>query len=202
MVGSIAAEKRLVMSGWRGAFAPCLLAAGTQMLLVACAYVGVATDAPAKPSVAGPVEVRVEKCVDRTETKGRDLGAQATKAFEEKLRATKEFIVKDDARFRLGCDVTSFVEGSAIKRWILPGWGATVGQVSAMLTDSATGEIVLIVRGNATLASGGLYTIGADTYIVPSAVDDVVNRLRAWALGESPEAASEPGGGVDRRPRQ
>jgi hypothetical protein len=190
------------MLGWREAFAPCLLGVGTQMLLAACVQVGVATDTPLKRPVPSPVEVRVEQCVDRTETKGRDLGAQATRAFEEKLRATKEFVVKDDARFRLACDVTSFVEGSAIKRWLLPGWGATVGQVSAMLTDTTTGEIMTIARGNATLASGGLYTIGADSYIVPTAVDDVVQRLRAWALGESPGAAGSTSDTGERGLRQ
>jgi hypothetical protein len=190
------------MLRWRGVFAACLITAGADLLLAACAYVGVATEGQRKPPMAGPIEIRVEQCVDRTETKGRDLGVQATKAFEEKLRASKEFVVKEDARYRLACDVTTFVEGSAIKRWLLPGWGATVGQVSAMLTDSATGEIIVILRGNATLASGGLYTIGADTYIVPSAVDDVVNRMRAWALGESPDAATPKGGTADTRPLQ
>lgn len=190
------------MVGWREGCVLCLLAAGTQALLSACAYTGVVTEAPPKPVVFGPIEVRVEPCVDRTETKGRDLGAQATKAFGEKLRATQEFVVREGARYRLACDVTAFVEGSAIKRWLMPGWGATVGQVSAMLSDSATGETVLILRGNATLASGGLYTIGADTYIVPSAVDDVVGRMCAWARGESPGDASASGGAADRKPQQ
>jgi hypothetical protein len=189
------------MLRWRGPLVPCLLATGGQVVLCACVQVGVVADAPTKPPVAIPVEVHVERCVDRTETKGRDLGAQATRAFEEKLRATKEFVVKDDARFRLACDVTGFVEGSAVKRWVLPGWGATVGQVSAMLTDATTGAIVVIARGNATLASGGLYTIGADTYIVPAAVDDVVSRLRAWALGESPGSAGSTGDTIERGTR-
>jgi hypothetical protein len=70
-----------------------------------------------------------------------------------------------------------------------------------MLTDASTGAIVVIARGNATLASGGLYTIGADTYIVPAAVDDVVSRLRAWALGESPGSAGATGGTVERGTR-
>jgi len=54
-----------------------------------------------------------------------------------------------------------------------------------MLTDATTGEILIIARGNATVAGGGLYSIGADTYIVASAVDEVVRQLRAWATGES-----------------
>jgi len=163
-----------------------LLASATVALLAGCAaQVGAVADLPAQAPRALPVDVRLEPCIDRTETPGRSLALDATRAFDEKIRATKEFVVRDGARFKLACDVSGFVEGSAVKRWILPGWGATVGQVSAMLTDATTGEILIIARGNATVAGGGLYSIGADTYIVASAVDEVVRQLRAWATGES-----------------
>ena len=163
-----------------------LLASATVALLAGCAaQVGAVADLPAQAPRALPVDVRLEPCIDRTETPGRSLALDATRAFDEKIRATKEFVVRDGARFNLACDVSGFVEGSAVKRWILPGWGATVGQVSAMLTDATTGEILFIARGNATVAGGGLYSIGADTYIVASAVDEVVRQLRAWATGES-----------------
>ena len=163
-----------------------LLASATVALLAGCAaQVGAVADLPAQAPRALPVEVRLEPCIDRTETPGRSLALDATRAFDEKIRATKEFVVRDGSRFKLACDVSGFVEGSAVKRWILPGWGATVGQVSAMLIDATTGEILIIARGNATVAGGGLYSIGADTYIVASAVDEVVRQLRAWATGES-----------------
>ena len=163
-----------------------LLASATVALLAGCAaQVGAVADLPAQAPRALPVDVRLEPCIDRTETPGRSLALDATRAFDEKIRATKEFVVRDGARFKLACDVSGFVEGSAVKRWILPGWGATVGQVSAMLIDATTGEILIIARGNATVAGGGLYSIGADTYIVASAVDEVVRQLRAWATGES-----------------
>ena len=163
-----------------------LLASAIVALLAGCAaQVGAVADLPAQAPRALPVDVRLEPCIDRTETPGRSLALDATRAFDEKIRATKEFVVRDGARFKLACDVSGFVEGSAVKRWILPGWGATVGQVSAMLTDATTGEILIIARGNATVAGGGLYSIGADTYIVASAVDEVVRQLRVWATGES-----------------
>lgn len=165
------------------------------LCLAACVQTGDLRETGESPTSTGPIELKIERCVDRTETQGRDLVTQATRAFEEKLRAVPEFVVKEDGRYRLACEVSGFVEGSAIKRWVLPGWGATVGQVSAMVTDSTTGEILIIAEGNATVASGGLYTIGAEEYIVRSAVDDVVARLQAWARGEAPAsgaAGSEP----------
>jgi len=54
-----------------------------------------------------------------------------------------------------------------------------------MLTDGATGEVLVIARANATIAAGGLYTIGAEDYIVPTAVGQVYDQLRGWARGAS-----------------
>lgn len=153
------------------------------VLLEACVTEGVSTEGDSHPPPAGPIAVEIEPCIDRTETATRNLGGEATQAFAERLRATREFVVSEKARYRLACEVTGFVEGSAVKRWILPGWGATVGQVSAMLTDRQTGEILIIARGNATVSAGGFYTIGADSYIVGTAVENVVEQLRGWASG-------------------
>ena len=177
----------------------CAVCIGSATLLGACVQMSVVSDLPARPSIPLPIDVRVEPCVDRTETRGRDLALEATVAFEKELRSTKEFVVRDEARFRLACDVSGFVEGSSIKRWLLPGWGATVGQVSAMLTDTTTGEVIIIARGNATVSGGGLYTVGAETYIVASAVEDVVRQLRAWASGESLDAADQQGHAGERK---
>ena len=163
-----------------------LAASAVAVFLTACVHTGVTTEPGPHAKLSLPVHLQVQPCVDRTDVKSRDLGKDATQAFAEKLGTSREFVLRDSARYRLACEVTGFVEGSAIKRWILPGWGATVGQVSAMLTDSATGEILVIAEGNATVSGGGLYTIGAETYIVSSAVDDVLEQLRAWARGDAP----------------
>ena len=172
-------------------------AAATALALAACVQVGEVRESHPAPAHSGPIAVRAEPCADRTDTSGHDLGGQATKAFAEKLGAATEFKLEQDARYHLTCEVSGFAEGSAIKRWILPGWGATIGRVTAMLTDSKTGEILVIAEGNATVSAGGLYTIGAEEYIVPTAVDDVVTRLRAWARGEA--VGESPGDGAIRR---
>jgi hypothetical protein len=146
-------------------------------------------DAQAPLKTATAIELRLEPCIDRTGTTGRDLGAEATKAFREKLQPSAGLALKEDGRFRLACEVTSFVEGSAFKRWLLPGYGSTVGQIAAMVTDTRTGHIVVILRGNATVAAGGLYSAGADSYILSAAVENVINQLRTWAQGRSATAA-------------
>lgn len=179
-----------------------LLATASVALLAGCAaQVGGVADLPSQPPRTLPIDVRLEPCSDRTETQGRTLALDAARAFDEKIRAAREFAVREDARFRLACDVSGFVEGSAVKRWILPGWGATVGQVSAMLTDTASGEVVVIARGNATVSGGGLYSIGAETYIVAAAVDEVVRQLRAWATGAS-STSDDQQGKSERKPER
>lgn len=170
--------------------------------VAACVHVGELTETGTRPAVTGPIHVEVERCVDRTDTPERDLGKEATQAFVEKLGATKEFVLQENARYRLACEVTGFVAGSAIKRWVLPGWGATVGQVSAMLTDSTSGEILMIAEGNATVSGGGLYTLGAESYIVPTAVEDVVERLCAWARGDPQEPGASSDDAATRRERR
>jgi len=129
------------------------------------------------------LSIHLEACVDRTGTQGRDLAAQASTLIAEGLRSTPNVLLRDDAPLILTCEVTQFVEGSAFKRWLMPGWGSTVGQIAVMVSNAKDQSAVVIIQGNATVSAGGLYTVGADDYILKSAVDDVISKLRAWAAG-------------------
>jgi len=142
--------------------------------------------APA-PESGSVIAIRLEACIDRTGTKGRDLAAEATGLITQRLRATANFALRDDAPLVLSCEVTQFVEGSAFKRWLMPGLGPTVGQIALMLSNAKDQSAVAIIQGNATVSAGGLYTIGAEDYILKSAADDVITKLRAWAA--SPQVA-------------
>lgn len=142
--------------------------------------------APAPVSGAA-LQIRFETCLDRTDTKGRDLAAEATKLVAERLRSTPDFAMRDDAPLVLTCEVTQYVEGSAFKRWLMPGWGSTVGQIAMMLSNAKDQSVVVIIQGNSTVSAGGLYTVGADEYILKSVADDVIFKLRAWAA--RPDAA-------------
>jgi hypothetical protein len=142
---------------------------------------------PLHPSAV--VAIRIEPCVDRTGTRGRDLGNEATKLLTERLRVLGSFALRDDAALVLSCEVTQFAEGSAVKRWLMPGWGSTVGQIAVMLSNAKDQSAALIVQGNATVSAGGFYTVGAEDYILKSAADDVIKKLQTWAAG--PAAASD-----------
>lgn len=134
----------------------------------------------------GRMQLQVQSCIDRTGNAKRELGREATDALVEKLKAVPEFELRVDGRYVVSCDISAFVEGSALKRWLMPGWGATSGQVAVMVVDSKTGETVAILRGHATVAAGGLYTVGADEIILSSALDDVVKQMRQLAAGTVP----------------
>jgi len=151
------------------------------LCLSGCETSHVATEITNRSELSFPILITVQTCIDRTETQVTDLGAQATETFKKELNTTKEFSVVSNGRYVLNCEVTSFLPGNAVKRWVLPGWGATVGQVAAMIQDSKTGEILIILEGNATVRSGGLDTVGAWSYIVPTAVKDIVRQLQSWA---------------------
>ena len=53
--------------------------------------------------------------------------------------------------------------------------------VGTLKTINISAEILIILEGNATVGGGGLYTVGAWNYIVPTAVKDIVSQLQSWA---------------------
>ena len=83
---------------------------------------------------ATPRVVSLEPCQDQTGlATSRDLAGEATTAMSSALRNSDIVELRDDAPLRVSCDVTAFVEGSAVKRWLVPGWGTTRGQIKAVI---------------------------------------------------------------------
>ena len=158
------------------------------VLLAAAAVGGCATQTATQ--IQHPFEatkhrvVRLEPCEDRTGFKGdRDLKAEATRAFTEKVKATKRFEIREDAPLVLTCDIERFVEGSALKRWTWPGWGRTQAAVAVIVWERPGDKVLATLRSESEVAAGGLYTIGADQYILGVAFDDIAKQLEAWAGG-------------------
>jgi len=159
---------------------------GALALIQGCATQSEMQAAAPAPSEGKLLAIRVEPCTDRTGTKSRDLAAEATRLIVERLQKNPKFEVRDDAAVTLNCEVTHYVEGSAIKRWLMPGWGSTVGQISVMVSSAKDHSVIAIIQGNVTVSAGGLYTIGAENYILGSAADDVVSKLSVWAANPAP----------------
>jgi len=133
--------------------------------------------------------VEIEPCVNRTEASTtRDIAKEATKALSESISASKAFVIQNNATLRLSCDIERFAEGSAAKRWLSPGWGGTVAEVAVTVWDIKTEQILITERSQASVKSGGLYTVGADQEILRLAFDEAVKKLAAWAHGSTAAA--------------
>ncbi len=163
----------------------CLVVALSVLILLA----GCQTQSAAVIHKSGkpPAErvVRVDPCLDRTGfTGGRDLGAEATEALTSKVREGGVFEVKASAALMLTCDIERFATGSAIKRWVLPGWGQTQAGLTIMVWKMPEQEVLATFKSQSAVKGGGLYTLGADQYILDVAIDDIVRQLEAWAKGE------------------
>lgn len=126
--------------------------------------------------------IRIEACIDRTGVAGtRDIGAEATQSLREKISDSGFFEIRSDGELTLTCDVGRFVEGSALKRWLWPGWGATKAKITVMVWEQSSQTVLAILSSVASVESGGLYTIGADQYIIDVATNDIVRKLKTWS---------------------
>ncbi len=135
--------------------------------------------------------VRIEPCQDRSGFKGdRDLAAEATQGLTEKLKATNLFEISPEGSLVLTCDIESFVEGSAFQRWLLPGWGATEARVAVIVLEKPDDKVLATLRSHSTVASGGLFSVGADQYILSVALNDIVNQMEEWA--KTPAGQAKP----------
>ena len=133
--------------------------------------------------------VKIEPCENRTGFTGeRNLKDEATRIFSEKIKAMNLFQVSADAPLLFTCDIESFKEGNALKRWVVPGWGATDATVAVVVRDIATRRILVVTRSQQEVGGGGLFSIGANEYILDRAFNDIIKQHEAWAKPGRKEA--------------
>jgi hypothetical protein len=159
-------------------------------LAAVISLVGCATqsaDQYLKPFEVGKYKtMRIEPCVDRTGQSGsRDIAAEATESLKEKIIGSSLFAINQSGELALTCDVERFAEGSAFKRWLWPGWGATKAKITVMVWEHSSQSVLAVLSSVAKVESGGLYTIGADQYIIGVAVADIVEKLNNWSQGKN-----------------
>ena len=154
--------------------------AGT-VLFAACATQSVVQVQHPFPSTKHR-SIWIEQCIDRSEYKGeRNLAEEATQTLREKVLDTKLFELDAGAMLRLTCDLEGFAEGSAFQRWLLPGWGATEARIAVMVWEKPGDKVLATFRSHASVKEGGLYTIGADQYIISVGMKDIAGQLETWA---------------------
>jgi hypothetical protein len=130
--------------------------------------------------------IYIKPCVDRTDFKdNRNLAKEATRTLAEKVGDSGLFEIAPNAQLVLTCDIEGFVEGSALKRWVMPGWGATQAAISVMVWEKPSGKVLASFRSHSSVESGGFFTIGADHYIFSAAFDDIIKQLKEWVAGRN-----------------
>lgn len=161
-------------------------------LLGVLLFVGCATERTTQiqePFIPGKHHaLRIEPCEDRTGFKGeRNIKEEATRVFLKKVTANTRFEIRPEAQLVLTCDIERFAEGSAFKRWLWPGWGATQAAVTVMIWEKPGDRVLATLRSQSSVRGGGLYTIGADQYIFDVAFEDISKQLEAWTIGSGSE---------------
>jgi hypothetical protein len=124
--------------------------------------------------------ISVERCTSRRALVEPEIETRATANLEEELAESGVFQVVQGASVIATCDIESFEEGNAFERWIMPGSYPTLAQVAVTLWEQPGDRELVSVRGKAAVREGGLYTIGADRYILGAAMREVVEQLIAW----------------------
>lgn len=159
------------------------------ILITGCAEQWALTETIAQPQetrkAPANLAVRVEGCVNRTDSAGtRDLAGEATQALMSRLRESHDIEVRDNAPLLLTCDVERFEEGSAFQRWLWPGLGSAIGGVAVTVWDAASQRVMLTLRSQSSVRSGGFYTVGAGKAIFRAVFDDLVKKLEKWSRGK------------------
>lgn len=80
-------------------------------------------------------------------------------------------------RFILNIVVDDYEPGNAFKRWLLPGYGATIVHVSGTLIDVSSGEVAGEIDHERGVYMGGAYSIGAWESIFGTIADDIATEL-------------------------
>jgi hypothetical protein len=113
-----------------------------------------------------------------------ETGSQPQVNIEQLLRDSLAARLKKDnllfeeigsERMTVDTKILEYSEGDAFKRWLLPGWGATVLTIQSDLREGE--NLVGSVDARRTVSAGGLYTVGAWKSIFDDLSNDIVTEL-------------------------
>jgi len=126
------------------------------------------------------LDVKIEVGTVTNET-GEKFDVEAEKllanAFAEALREENMLWTGGEGnKLILSSKIIEYKKGDALKRWLLPGWGATVLSIQCDLKNGE--QLVGSANSRRSVSAGGGYTIGAWKTIFASAAKDLVKDLR------------------------
>lgn len=121
--------------------------------------------------------IEIDKTINAT---GQEFDIDIEKFFSDALaEALREknmlWTGENTPKLKLQGKIIEYEEGNAFKRWLLPGWGATVVSVQCDLRDGQ--QIVGTIDARRTVSMGGGYTINAWRTIFADIAEDIVEEL-------------------------
>ena len=108
-----------------------------------------------------------------------DTEAELRVQLESKL-LERGLLSTDDAEgkpYILNARIIDYEPGSAGKRWLVPGYGAT--ELSVECTVHEGDRVIGTVYARRTVEAGGLYTVGAWRTVFETVADEIVSELQA-----------------------
>ncbi len=117
-----------------------------------------------------------------------DVSNTLTQHIRTKLK-DKGFTVSDGRTISgktmvIKTSLISYEPGSAIKRWVAPGFGKTQVTVETLLIDKKTRKSLGEFISADTVSSGGLFSAGADKSILDSIATGIVNEIEKMIKGK------------------
>ncbi|MGD2186420.1 MAG: DUF1566 domain-containing protein [Desulfobacterales bacterium] len=125
------------------------------------------------------VRIKVAKVVNDTGYKfDVDIERLLTNTLEEQLMEENLLnLGKTEPNLFMESRIIGYRKGSAFKRWMMPGWGATELAIRCDLKDG-NNNLVGTAMSSREIVAGGLYTIGAWETIFNDVANDVAGDLK------------------------
>ena len=126
------------------------------------------------------VSIRVDKVVNDTGFDfDIDIETKLADALEDKLLEEDLLWLggEEPAALSMESRIVGYRKGSAFKRWMMPGWGATQLSIRCELKDGK-GNKVGSAMASREIVAGGLYTVGAWQTVFNDVAHDVAVDLR------------------------
>lgn len=161
--------------------------ASTSFLMVAMLFFGCGASSPAvRMESAEPLrKYGLFEVAPVTNDTGKTFAFDVAEEFGNQIRSQLESrgyivasgsAVTDDALI-VRCSIASYEPGSAVARWLAPGAGKTQATVLTSLVDKRTGSAVGEMLSAEAVGTGGLYSAGADRWILEKIAKGVVDKI-------------------------
>jgi hypothetical protein len=115
------------------------------------------------------------------ETFELDVTAELTHYLKSRFRDKGYMIVEGSeaqgSTLVVKSSILAYKPGSASKRWLFPGAGATQLTVKTLLIDEKTGETIGEMVTAESVAGGGLFSVGADKSILKVVAKAIVDYI-------------------------